>query len=237
MNTSQDEFTHGSGDTPPCIGFTSCALPEVKSTLSVENSNTGVSTLNCQNQTMQKDTEPHWHTIRCAYGKEKIAFEYFVKEGIKAFYPTITSSKTEEGKTVRKENSRLPNIFFAFGTFEELKQYVYDNVHNETKYIRFYYNQHHDGTKEPLIVPDRQMQSLIQICNSEVEDILLEPYVVEKFLKGQRVLVKEGPFAGVEGVVARFCGQQRVGISINGLLTIATAYIPTAFIEHINPTK
>jgi len=118
-----------------------------------------------------------------------------------------------------------------------LKKFVYDNVHEETKYIRFYYNQHHDGTKEPLIIPDRQIESLRLICNSNIEDILLEPFVVEKFLKGQHVIVKDGPFKGVEGVIARFQGQQRVGIAIEGLMTLVTAYIPTAYIDHIDYEK
>ena len=237
MNTSQDELTYKGDAITPSTGFTSHALPEVQSIQNAKNSNTGVSTINAPIQTQQKVQIPHWYVIRCAYGKEKIAYEYFVSKGINAFYPTITISSTKAEKSVQKEGSRLPNIFFAHSTFEELKQYVYDNVHDETKHIRFYYNRHHDGTKEPLIVPDRQMQSLIKICNTKAEDVLLEPFMVEKFLKGQHVIVKEGPFAGVEGIIARFCGQQRVGISINGLLTIATAYIPTAFIEHINPTK
>ena len=36
---------------------------------------------------------------------------------------------------------------------------------------------------------------------------------------------------GVTGIVARYQGQQRVGIVIDGLLTMATACIPNAFIE------
>ena len=69
------------------------------------------------------------------------------------------------------------------------------------------------------------------ICESNADDLILEPFPVEKFLKGQRVIVKEGIFTGVEGVVARFMGQQRVGITIEGLFTMTTAYVPTAFLE------
>jgi len=37
----------------------------------------------------------------------------------------------------------------------------------------------------------------------------------------------------VTGRVARWQGQQRVGIVVDDLITIATAYIPNAFIEKI----
>jgi hypothetical protein len=56
---------------------------------------------------------------------------------------------------------------------------------------------------------------------------------VEKFKTGQKVRITEGKFAGVTGIVARYQSQQRVGIVIDGLLTVCTAYVPSAFIEII----
>ena len=47
------------------------------------------------------------------------------------------------------------------------------------------------------------------------------------------VRIVEGKFAGVTGRVARYHGQQRVAVIIDGLLTIATAYIPSAFLNTI----
>lgn len=230
MKTSIDALFRGGGGSPPNAGLTSCVLPEVHTPMEEMNSKTGVSTSNAHNG---GDLQ-HWYALRCTYGREKKAFEYFVSKGMKAFYPTIIMSKSINGKSTLIEESRLPNIFFVYASFDILKEYVYDNVHDETKHIRFYYNQHHDGTKEPLIVPDRQIKSLMLICDSDAEDILLEPFVVEKYLRGQRVIIKEGDFAGVEGVVARFQGQQRVGIAIEGLMTVVTAYVPSAFLERID---
>lgn len=183
------------------------------------------------------DDEQQWYALRCTYGRSQKAYEYFLGKGIRSFYPTITRSRTVDGAEVLVEESRIPNIFFAYGTIEALRELVYDNVHDETRYVRFYYNQHHDGTKEPLVVPDRQIQSLMRICKAKDANAIMEPYVVEKFQKGQHVMVREGIFAGVEGVVARFRGQQRVGIVIQGLMTVLTAYVPSAFLERISPTE
>ena len=79
--------------------------------------------------------------------------------------------------------------------------------------------------KEPLIVPQKQMTSLMKICDADVADKHLDPFEVPKFKVGQIVRVIDGPFIGVEGVVRRYKGQQRVGIVIDGLFTITTAYI------------
>lgn len=234
MNTSTDEFVRGGGGSPPSVGLTSSVLPQVLSPTERQNSIIGVTT---RNVPIETDIDPDpccWYVIRCTYGREKKAYEYLLSKGIKVFYPTVTIRKVVDGKNALVEESRLPNLFFAYERFEVLKEYVYDNVHDETKYIRFYYNQHHDGTKEPLVVPDKQIRSLMLICGANVDDILLEPFVVEKFQKGQHVVIKEGVFAGVEGVVARFKGQQRVGVVIEGLMTMVTAYVPGAFLERVD---
>lgn len=138
------------------------------------------------------------------------------------------------GKRKSVTESRLPNIFFAYGTEEEIKAYVYDNVN--LPFLRFYYRHKHEGKKiekTPMIVPDNQMKSLKIICTAEAEDIIISTDDILKFEKGQMVRVVEGAFKGVEGIVARYQGQQRVGINIDGLLTIATTYIPTAFLKII----
>ena len=51
------------------------------------------------------------------------------------------------------------------------------------------------------------------------------------FKSGDVVKVIDGDFKGVVGKVARVAGQQRIIIEIEGLCMIATAYVPSAFIE------
>ena len=224
-----------------CTELSSDALPKVENSSQSENSDTGVSThfVPLPKEIMASRRaahQPHWYAIRCTYGRERKAYEFFSKNGIEAFYPTITNTKSTDGKTETIVESRLPNLLFAFGSYEQLKKYVFDN-HDDTKYLRFYYNMHHDGTKEPLVVPQWQMISLMKICDADAEDKHLEPFVVEKFKVGQLVRVKDGPFAGVEGIVKRYKGQQRIGIVVDGLFTITTAYIAKDKLEVLELTN
>lgn len=236
-HTSGDIDTHGGGERPPCTGLTPDVLPEVQKPVLAENSQTGVSTRNALSGTPPKTIKrkskdvPHWYALRVTYGREKKAYDYLVGKHVEAYYPTITTIKIVDGKRKSVEESRLPNIFFARGTEEEIKSFVYDNVN--LPHLRFYYRHFHEGTrivKEPLIVPDYQIESLKIICASEAEDIILVPSDVHKFKKGQMVHVIDSSFKGVTGKVARYQGQQRVAVIIDGLLTIATAYIPSAFL-------
>lgn len=236
--TSEDVHTLGGGEFPPCAGLTSNALPEAQSTVSAKSSQTGVSTRNAhiasKPKAQKEEDIPHWYALRTTYGREKKAYDYMTAKGITAFYPTIDTVKLIKGKRKIVTESRLPNIFFAYGTEEQLKTFVYDNVN--LPFLRFYYRNVHEGAriiKRPLVVPEYQIESLKIICASEAEDIILVPSDVEKFKIGQTVRVIEGVFKGVIGKVARFQGQQRIGIVFDGLMTVASAYVPSAFLENI----
>ena len=209
--TPEDVHTVGGGEFPPCVGLTSCALPEAQSNANIESSQTGVSTRSVHilsKSKVQKEEEiPHWYALRTTYGREKKAYDYMTAKGITAFYPTTEVVKLVKGKRKIVIESRLPNIFFAYGTEEQLKTFVYDNVN--LPFLRFYYRHVHEGariTKRPLVVPEYQIESLKIICASEAENIILVPSGVEKFKAGQTVRVIEGVFKGVIGKVARFQG-------------------------------
>ena len=234
--TSEDVHTVGGGETPPCAGLTSNALPEAQGTVSAESSQTGVSTRSVHilsKSKVQKEAEiPHWYALRTTYGREKKAYDYMTAKGIQAFYPTTETVKLIKGKRKVVTESRLPNIFFAYGTEEQLKSFVYDNVN--LPFLRFYYRHVHVGRrieKIPLIVPDYQMESLKIICAADADNTIVSLVEVPKFEKRQLVRVIDGVFKGVIGRVARWQGQQRVGVCIDEIGTIATAYIPNAFIE------
>ena len=234
--TSEDGHTSGGGEYPPCAGLTSNALPEAQSTVSAESSQTGVSTRNAhiasKPKAQKEEDSPHWYALRTTYGREKKAYDYMTAKGITAFYPTTETVKLIKGKRKVVTESRLPNIFFAYGTEEQLKSFVYDNVN--LPFLRFYYRHVHVGRrieKIPMIVPDYQMDSLKIICAADADNTIVSLAEVPKFEKGQLVRVTEGAFKGVIGRVARWQGQQRVGVCIEEIGTIATAYIPNAFIE------
>lgn len=236
--TSEDVHTSGGGEFPPCAGLTSNALPEAQSTVAAESSQTGVSTKNALLATKPKaqreaDT-PYWYALRTTYGREKKAYDYLTAKGITAFYPTTNVVKLIKGKRKVVTESRLPNIFFAYGTEEQLKEYVFDNVN--LPFLRFYYRHVHVGRrieKIPMIVPDYQMDSLKIICAADADNTIVSLAEVPKFKQGQMVRVIDGAFKGVVGRVARWQGQQRVAVVLEELVTVVTAYVPSAFLEKI----
>lgn len=75
------------------------------------------------------------------------------------------------------------------------------------------------------------MESLKIICAADADNIIVSLDEVPKFEKGQLVRVVDGAFKGIVGRVARWQGQQRVGVVVEGLITMVTAYVPNAFLE------
>ena len=230
-----DDATRGPEDglTPPRTGLTPDVLPEVKPSTPTENSQTGVST----NYIQPTNKELHWYVLRATYGRVNASYEYLAQKGIEVYHPTIFVYRMVNGKRKRLEESRLPNIFFAQSTEEILKTYVFDNV--TLPHLRFYYRYAglgNERTKEPLIVPDRQMESLKIICGHKEADNVVVPNDKHQFEKGETVIVTDGDFKGVIGKVARYCKQLRVAVIIDDFLTIATAYVPRGYLKPYTPT-
>ena len=142
----KDNYTQYA-DKGSCVGLISSALPEVKNKILAASSDTGVSThcIPAETKSIAKNPneQQNWYALRTTYGREKKAYDYLVAKGVSAFYPTIQVMKEIRGQRKVVTESRLPNIFFAFGTKEEIKSYVYDNVN--LPYLRFYYRHMHEG--------------------------------------------------------------------------------------------
>lgn len=223
----------------PALGLPPTPSPKLKVIPTQRVHKQGVSTRNALlRKTIKKqhpEKVPQWYALRCTYGREKAAYDYLVNNGITAFHPTTSVVKLINGKRKVVTESRLPNIFFAFGTEEQLKSFVYDNVN--LPHLRFYYRHEHIGhriKKTPLIVPNDQIESLKIICAADANDIIVSLSSVPNFQAGQLVRVIEGTFKGVIGRVKRWQGQQRVGVIIGDMATFATAYVPSAFLEKIS---
>lgn len=63
---------------------------------------------------------PHWYALRTTYGREKKAYDYLVSQHVTAFYPTLHVVRVKQGKRCHVEESRIPNVFFAYGTEQEI---------------------------------------------------------------------------------------------------------------------
>ena len=75
------------------------------------------------------------------------------------------------------------------------------------------------------------MDIFIRICQSFGEPVIMTE--APKVKLGDRVRVKEGSLAGLEGNVVRIRKQKRVLVCVAGIIWAATAHIPAEMLEVI----
>lgn len=180
--------------------------------------------------------DPHkdWYVVRASYGRERRASDYMVEDGTFTYLPMHHVTKVKDEKKVHTEEVLVPNILFIYATREKADEYVKGTA--ELDFLTYYYDHFHveNGKNPPLIVPNNEMQNFVRATSTDSAHVRLVEAKQCNFKSGDTVRVTNGPFSGVEGKVARLSGQQRVIVTINGLCSVATAYVPSAFLETIN---
>ena len=86
------------------------------------------------------------------------------------------------------------------------------------------------ATRHLLVVPDKQMRDFMFIL--DFSDSTVE-VINEELKRGDRVRVIKGPLIGLEGELLRIKGHKRVIVKLEGVVSIATSYIPGSFLEKI----
>ena len=103
-------------------------------------------------------------------------------------------------------------------------------------YLRFYRNKTkplnlQDGKHPPLIIDNTEMINFIRLTSIDDEHVRMVDVQYCHYKSGDLVRIIDGKFKGIIGRVARVAGQQTVVVEIEGLCLVATAYVPSAFIE------
>lgn len=85
-------------------------------------------------------------------------------------------------------------------------------------------------TRHLLVVPEKQMRDFMFLL--DFSDSIVE-VINEELKRGDRVRVIKGPLVGLEGELLRIKGHKRVIVKLEGVVSIATSYIPGSFLEKI----
>ena len=188
-------------------------------------------------------TEVYWFPIRATYHRAQKVYDRLVElnEGRYELYlPLLYHFDADDGKSgtaepqVRTEPLDKGLLFMrsSLGVFRELVQSPLLVPGMTPYYNHFATNEF--GRNEYLTVPERQMESFRIIVESRNRDIIVRQTEMPKVIEGDRVVVTDGDFAGVEGVVMKIKHQKRVVVQIEGVGCYATAYVPAAWLRKID---
>lgn len=168
------------------------------------------------------DNELHGYVANTCRQEKKIK-QRLDSMGIENFIPFQQIARKIHGVDKLIEVPVIPNLVFIHTTFKScmslIQEYAFD-----MRYLR------DRETGNFLIVPDKQMNDFMFLLDFSKEMVEV---VNENLKKGDKVRVIKGDFAGIEGELIRVKGHKRVVVRLEGVVSLATAYIPGSFLEKI----
>jgi len=170
--------------------------------------------------TAQTDMHPAWYVLHTRSRFEQVVFDGLEKKSLETFLPKITvMSKRRD----RRKKIRVPLFPGYVFTRSDL------NVHERLEIVKTVGVVRLVGNKDgPISVPDEAIDSLRIIVSGH------NPVETgTRFRKGDRVMVVEGPFAGVIGTFVRYRGLGRVVVAIEALGQYAAVNVPEEHVERL----
>jgi transcription elongation factor/antiterminator RfaH len=166
------------------------------------------------------ETPRSWYVLHTRSRFEQVVFDGLQRKSLEAFLPKMTvMSKRRD----RRLKIRVPLFSGYVFVKSDLNPYERLEIVKTTGVVRMVGNK--DG---PLPVQDEAIDSL-QIMVSGDNPIVTGT----RLKKGDRVMVVEGPFAGVIGLFVRYRGQGRVVVSIEALGQYAAVDVPEEHVERL----
>lgn len=181
----------------------------------------------------------HWFPIRATHRRAQKVYDRLValNDGrLEPYLPMLRRVDVSEGATdspVQYTEEPLDSgLLFMRCSLTDFRKLLENPllVPGMTPYYDHFHT-NESGKNEYLTVPDRQMESFRIIVESRNKDILVRQTEMPQLVEGDTVVVTDGPFAGVEGVVMKYKHQKRVFVQLHGIGIYATSYIPGAFLK------
>ncbi len=214
------------GSSCPCIGLTSSTPPTSKDKggVSVENVPAGKS---------------QWFVLRVSYGRIIKAKAFIDAKQIECYAPLRYKQVTKHRKKRIITDFLLPSFVFVHSSFEEIESLLHEAKSNsvgERPLLSFYFDHttycsEAPGRNPPLTIKDKAMVNFIKLTSIKNPNIIPVTSNNIEYKLGDKVIVTEGDFKGIQGRVARIAGQQRVIVELFGGCFVATAYIPKDAME------
>lgn len=156
------------------------------------------------------------------------------KNSIESFIPMrYNMTGTSNSRKERKLVPAIHNLIFAHTTRPQIQAVKTGYPYLQYKICR------EEGKNNPIVVPDRQMEQFIAICNSYNDNLIyLKPEEVN-LAKGTPVRIIGGTFDGMEGTFLKVKGarRKRVVVLLPGLAAVASAEMSSDYIQVIRPEE
>jgi len=138
-----------------------------------------------------------------------------------------------DGPKIFKRKPLVTSLIFVKADEKAIKE-LWDDLHwHRLQYEGFVYNK--AESKEPAAIPPAQMEAFRLVVESGVSGLeFFADDDITRFRQGSKVRVKEGPLKGAEGYIKRIKKDRRLLVSIDGVIAVATSFIPPENLEIVS---
>jgi transcription elongation factor/antiterminator RfaH len=161
-----------------------------------------------------------WYALHTKSRFENVVNEGLASKALDVFLPKITvkSKRRDRHKMIRVP--LFPGYVFVR---TDLNPYEHVEILKTTGAVRLI-----GSTRGPVSIPDETIASLKIMVATDQEVV-----TGTRFKKGDRVMVINGPFAGVTGIFASYRGDGRVIVNIEALGQFAAVNVDAADVEKL----
>ena len=167
----------------------------------------------------------HWYAFRIFRNGKKFFMDTIGNDGKRYFIPTRIKRTI---KPNYKEDI-IKEVLFSNLVFVRAEQKYIEHLSTNLRSLAGVYR--NPDTGRIAQIPDAEMDTFIFVLTKGCEQ--LDVYEGE-LKQHDRVRVTDGIFKGAEGYIARIKGNRRFVVNINGVVAVATAYIPQSMLQKIN---
>ena len=165
----------------------------------------------------------NWYAAKVKYQTERKMKTWLDEQAIENFIPFRTVLIEKDGRRIKREKPIIPGLLFIRTNYQTVCTMPVES-RIKIMYLRNLENH------QLLVVPDKQMQDFMFLLDFSESAVRVEN---ANLRQGDRVRVIKGDFAGIEGELIRIKRHKRVVVRLEGLFSLATTYIPSAFLERI----
>jgi len=167
-----------------------------------------------------------WYVLRVTYSRELKLQDRLNALNIKTYVPMKRVRIERNGKVIRELRPAVNNLLFALANRVTLEGYMQSE--GDAHMTSFFWDK---ATRKPIVVPQKQMEDFMKVSEVAKDEAVYLTEISEKLRNGTKVMVKAGPFAGVEGTIVRIKKSRRILVEIPGVMSVASTYVPIEDLE------
>jgi len=180
---------------------------------------------------MGNDDNIHWYPMRVTYGRELRVKAFLDEIAVENFLPVKQVITQRGGHRQFEKVPAVNNLIFLRSTQPDIT--LIKNEYGELEPLRYIMRHALDPNtpRLPLIVPNKDMDNFMRVAVHEDDSVMFVDPMELDGKAGQRVMITQGEFTGVEGIITRVRRNKRVVVQLCNLAAVAITFTPPVYLK------